>query len=182
ILEASGELGEHIDSLLDLSQSEAGLLPLKKEEIDVMPFVRGVVEERATRLEKAGLTLDLRVDGLLRPLQADRRRLARAIGHLVDNAIAASPRGGRILVRMARRKAGDGDLIEILVQDNGAGMNSRSLALALDGMKVSADGKSVERRQGLGLPLARQLIEAHGGSLRLESEPGKGTSAFVELP
>lgn len=182
ILEASGQLSEHIDSLLDLSQSEAGLLPLKKEDIDLMPFVRGVVEERAARLDKAGIALDLRADGLLRPLSADRRRLARALGHLVDNAIAASPRGARILVQLSRRKAGQADVVRILVQDHGAGMDSRSLARALEGMKISADGRSVERRQGLGLPLARQLIEAHGGTLKLLSEPGKGTSAVVELP
>ncbi|MCT2401005.1 PAS domain-containing sensor histidine kinase [Novosphingobium mangrovi (ex Huang et al. 2023)] len=182
ILEASAQLGEHIDSLLDLSQSEAGMLPLKKEDIDVMPFVRGVVEERAVRIGKAGLTLDLQANGLIRTLSADRRRLARAIGHLVDNAIAASPRGSRILVQVSRRKAGDADLVRILVQDQGKGMDGRSLARALEGMKVSADGKSVERRQGLGLPLARQLVEAHGGTLKLVSEPGKGTSAIIELP
>lgn len=181
IISASQQLGDHIDSLLDLSQSEAGLLPLKFEEIDPMPFVRSVVEERAARLQKAGLTLDLQAKGLLRPLVADRRRLARAIGHIVDNAIAASPRGQRILVQLGRRKMGEGDTIQILVQDKGAGMDSRTLARALDGMKVSADGK-VEGRDGLGLPLARQLVEAHGGSLRLDSEPGKGTSALIELP
>jgi signal transduction histidine kinase len=52
----------------------------------------------------------------------------------------------------------------------------------MEGIKVSADGKGVERRQGLGLPLARQLIEAHGGTLQLMSEPGQGTAAIVELP
>lgn len=182
ILEASGQLGEHIDNLLDLSQSEAGLLPLRQEDIEVMPFLRAVAEERASRLEKGGLTLDLRANGLIRPLSADRRRLGRAIGHLLDNAMAASPRGERILLQVSRRKGENGDVVEILVQDNGAGMDGRSLARALEGMKLSADGKSVERRQGLGLPLARQLIEAHGGTLRLESEPGKGTSAIVELP
>ncbi|WP_067736427.1 sensor histidine kinase [Novosphingobium naphthalenivorans] len=182
ILQASAQLGEHIDSLLDLSQSEAGMLPLKREEIEVMPFLRGIAEERAVRLEKAGLVLDLRASGLMRPLSADRRRLARAIGHLVDNAIAASPRGSHILLQVSRRKAGDEDLVQILVQDKGKGLDSRSLARALEGMKVSADGKRVERRQGLGLPLARQLVEAHGGTLKLVSEPGQGTSAIVELP
>ncbi|MFC0203833.1 sensor histidine kinase [Novosphingobium soli] len=183
IIAASQQLGEHIDSLLDLSQSEAGLLPLKFEEIDPMPFVREVAEERAGRLQRAGLTLDLQAKGLMRPVVGDRRRLARAIGHIIDNAIEASQRGGRILLQLSRRKAasGEGDIVRILVQDKGPGMDSRSLARALDGMKVGADGK-VESRQGLGLPLARQLVEAHGGSLRLESEPGKGTSAVIELP
>jgi signal transduction histidine kinase len=183
IVEASAHLGDHIDSLLDLSQSEAGLLPLKFEEIDPMPFVRAVVEERAGRLQKSGQTLDLQAKGLMRPLVGDRRRLARALGHIVDNAIEASPRGGRILVQLSRHKAAgaEGDHVRILVQDKGPGLDSRSLARALDGMKVGADGK-VESRQGLGLPLARQLVEAHGGTLRLESERGKGTSAVIELP
>ncbi|KQM13820.1 sensor histidine kinase [Novosphingobium sp. Leaf2] len=183
IITASQQLGDHIDGLLDLSQSEAGLLPLKFEEIDPMPFVRAVVEERAARLQRAGLTLDLQGSGLMRPLVGDRRRLARALGHIVDNAIEASPRGARILVQLSRRKAasGEGDVVRILVQDKGPGLDGRSLARALDGLKVGADGK-VESRQGLGLPLARQLVEAHGGVLRLQSEPGKGTSAVIELP
>jgi signal transduction histidine kinase len=182
ILQASAQLGEHIDSLLDLSQSEAGLLPLRKEEVEIMPFLKSVAEERAARLEKSGVAVDIQAKGVVRTVSADRRRLARAVGHLIDNAIAASPRGARILIQASRRKAADGDRLRLEVRDEGAGMDSRSLARALDGMKVSPDGKSVVRRQGLGLPLARQLVEAHGGTLRLESEPGKGTSAVVELP
>jgi signal transduction histidine kinase len=56
------------------------------------------------------------------------------------------------------------------------------LVRALEGLKVSADGRAAERRLGLGLPLVRQLIEAHGGTLELLSEPGEGTSAIVLLP
>ncbi|MFS0851155.1 PAS-domain containing protein [Novosphingobium panipatense] len=181
IIEASRHLGDHIDSLLDLSQSEAGLLPLKFDEVDPMSFVRAVVEERAGRLQKAGVTLDLQAKGLLRPIVADSRRLARAIGHIVDNAIAASPKGERVLVQLSRSKGAAGDCLQILVQDRGQGMDSRTLARALDGMKVGADGK-VQSRDGLGLPLARQLVEAHGGALRLVSEPGQGTTALIELP
>mgnify|MGYP002149958680 CR=1 FL=1 len=57
-----------------------------------------------------------------------------------------------------------------------------TLARALEGIKLSADGKAVERRQGLGLPLARRLVEAHGGTLELLSEPGQGTAAIIDLP
>lgn len=179
ILDSVAQLGEHIESLLDLSQSEAGMLPLRRESLDIMPFLREVAEERMPRLQKAGLSIDLRGDNLLLPLEADRKRLGRAIGGLLDNAVEASPNGGRILMQVRKRKRGG---VDLLIQDHGSGMDNRSLARAMEGMKVSADGRSVERRQGLGLPLARQLIEAHGGTLSLQSEPGKGTSALIELP
>ncbi len=182
ILSSVAQLAEHIESLLDLSQSEAGMLPLRKERFELMPFLRSVAEERVPRLEAMNLQLDLRGDGLLGLVEADRKRLARAIGALLDNAIAASPRGARILLQATRKKKAAGDIVRIEIEDRGKGMDQRTLARALEGMKVSADGRSVERRQGLGLPLARQLIEAHGGVLTLESEPGKGTHALVELP
>jgi len=182
IINSAARLGEHIESLLDLSQSEAGLLPLAKEGVELMPLVQTVVEERAGRLSRAGLTLDLQAGKTLGKVQADKRRLARALSHLVDNAISATPRGGRILVKVTREKRDGHSFTQIVVSDNGPGMDEAALVRALDGLKLSADGQTLERSQGLGLPLARQLIEAHGGTLRLLSEPGQGTAAIVELP
>ncbi len=178
ILQSVERLGEQIESVLDLSQSEAGMLPLAREEIDLLPFVTQLVEDRAERIKAAGLVLDLRGDKGAGRIEGDKRRLGRAIGHLLDNAVIATPPGGRLLVELAGYKG----KARIVISDNGAGMDPATLARALEGIKVSADGKGVERRQGLGLPLARQLIEAHGGSLELLSEPGQGTAAIVELP
>lgn len=178
ILQSVQRLGEQIESVLDLSQSEAGMLPLAREEIDLLPFVTGLVEDRADRIKAAGLTLDLRGDKGVGRIEGDRRRLGRAIGHLLDNAVIATPAGGRLLVELFGHKG----KARIVISDNGAGMDPATLARALEGIKVSADGKGVERRQGLGLPLARQLIEAHGGSLELLSEAGQGTAAIVDLP
>lgn len=178
ILQSVERLGEQIESVLDLSQSEAGMLPLAQEEVDVFALVKALVEERAGRIKEAGLTLDLRGDKGAGRITGDRRRLGRAIGHLIDNAIAATPPGGRVLVEASGRKGKS----QVVISDNGAGMDPATLARAMEGIKVSVDGKGVERRQGLGLPLARQLIEAHGGTLQLMSEPGQGTAAIVELP
>jgi signal transduction histidine kinase len=182
ILASVERLGEQIENVLDLSQSEAGVLPLVRETIELMPFVTKLVSERENRIRQDGLTLDLRGDKGAGRIAGDPRRLGRAIGHLLDNAITATPQGGRILVELSRHRAKGQDRARIVISDNGRGMDASMLARALGGLKVSADGKTVERRQGLGLPLARQLIEAHDGTLELLSEPGRGTAAIVELP
>lgn len=178
ILASVERLGEQIESALDLSQSEAGLLPLVSEEVELYPLVTKLVEDRATRIRDAGLTLDLCGDKGVGRITGDARRLARAIGHVLDNAIAATPAGGRILVELSGRKG----RARIVISDNGPGMDAPTLARALEGIKLSADGKAVERRQGLGLPLARRLVEAHSGKLELLSEPGQGTAAIIDLP
>lgn len=182
ILASVSRLSEQIESVLDLSQSEAGMLPLANERIEVLPFVSALAEERANRISEAGLTLDLRGDKGSGTITGDRRRLGRAIGHLLDNAIAATPRDGRILVELSRIRSKGRDCARIVISDNGPGMDEAALARALGGIKIAGDGKTVERRQGLGLPLARQLIEAHQGSFELLSEAGQGTAAIVDLP
>ena len=178
ILSSVERLGEQIESVLDLSQSEAGLLPLAREEIELLPFVTRLVEDRRQKLKDAGLTLDLRGTKAAGKVTGDRRRLARALGHLLDNAITATPKGGRILVDLSPLRSGS----RVVISDNGPGMDSTTLARALEGLRLAPDGNSYVRRQGLGLPLARQLVEAHGGTLELLSEPGQGTSAIVTLP
>lgn len=177
ILESVARLGEQIETVLDLSQSEAGLLPLDFATVELMPFITGIVRERESAITAGGLSLDLRGDRSAGSIQADKRRLARAVGHVIDNAIAATPKGGKILVDLSRGKAN----ARIVVSDNGPGMTQTEAARALDGYKISDDGRAVERRQGLGLPLARRLIEAHGGRLDLQSEKGTGTTVSITL-
>jgi signal transduction histidine kinase len=177
ILSSVERLRAQIESVLDLTQSEAGLLPIATEEVDLLSFVTTVVREREEAIEAKDLTLDLRGDKGAGVVEADKRQLARAIGNLLDNAIAATPKGGRILVALSRHKKG----ARMVISDNGPGMKPSELARALDGMRVGEEGNA-KRRTGLGLPLARQLIEAHGGRLELQSEPGAGTTATIWLP
>jgi signal transduction histidine kinase len=182
ILASVTRLTEQIESVLDLSQSEAGMLPLAEESIELMPFLTRLAEERGARLKEAGVSLDLRGNKGAGAISGDPRRLARALGHLIDNAIAASPAGGRIRLEVMRHRRRGHDWARIVISDQGAGMDPTGLARALGGLKVGPEGPGFERRQGLGLPLARQLIEAHGGRFELMSEPGQGTVAMVDLP
>jgi signal transduction histidine kinase len=175
ILTSVERLGAQIESVLDLTQSEAGLLPIATSEVDLLTFVTGVVREREESIEGKNLALDVRGDKGAGVVQADARQLGRAIGNLLDNAINATPEGGRILVALSRTKKG----ARIVISDNGPGMKPSELARALDGTRTGSDGT---RRTGLGLPLARQLIEGHGGRLDLQSEPGAGTTVTIWLP
>ncbi|MEL6877089.1 MAG: PAS-domain containing protein [Pseudomonadota bacterium] len=176
IIDSVGRLTEQVENVLDLSQSEAGLLPISKEEVDLLPFVTGLVRERESAIIEAGLGLDLR-GKKGRVVHADKRQLGRAIGNLVDNAISGTPQDGKILINIAAM----GEGAEIAISDNGRGMSAEELDRALGNARTQDDG-SLERRQGLGIPLAQQLIAAHGGSLELQSEEGAGTTAIIRLP
>jgi len=177
ILSAVERLRLQIESVLDLTQSEAGLLPIQTEEVELLGFVTRIAREREEALEAKKLSLDLRGDKTAGKIMADDRQLGRAIGNLLDNAITATPEGGRILMALNRRKQG----VRIVISDSGPGMKPSELARALDGYRIDAEGDA-ESGRGLGLPLARQLIEAHGGRLDLQSEKGAGTTATVSLP
>ena len=176
ILQSVGRLTAQVENILDLSQSEAGLLPIAKERVELLSFADKVVREREDAIGAADLSLDLRGNGGAK-VDADPRQLGRALGLLVDNAIAATPPGGKLLVAVSRSRDG----ARIVVSDNGRGMEAEELSRALDGLRAAADG-TLERRTGLGLPLARQLVEAHGGTLEVLSRPGEGTTATISLP
>lgn len=176
IIESVQRLTDQVENVLDLSQSEAGLMPLAVEKLELLPFATRIVREREAAIVAAGLSLDLR-GGQTVKVEADPRQLGRALGQLLDNAIVATPKGGKILVDLSRKTDG----VRIVVSDNGKGMSRDELRRALEGLRTGADGRP-ERRQGLGIPLARQLVEAHGGTLDILSRPGEGTTATILLP
>ncbi|MBX7457101.1 PAS-domain containing protein [Qipengyuania sp. 1NDH17] len=172
-----GKLTEQVENVLDLSQSEAGLMPLRKTKVELLPFIEQIVRKREEAILGAGLTLDLKGNAN-KVVEADPQQLQRAIGQLLDNAVTHTPRGGRILIDIAKRRG----LNRIAISDNGEGMSQHELARALEGIRMSKDGKGIERRHGLGIPLARQLVEAHGGTLEFQTRKNAGTTATITLP
>lgn len=180
ILSAVERLTEQVENVLDLSQSEAGLLPIRKERLDLLDFLTTLVREREAAIIAAGLSLDLK-GRRGRVVEADPRQMARAVGNLLDNAITGTPDGGRIVIDLRKLPEGSNAGTEIVIADNGRGMTTQELARAQGGLRSTKDGPP-ERRTGLGIPLARQLIAAHDGTLEIASRKGTGTTATIHLP
>jgi signal transduction histidine kinase len=168
-----------IASILDFSKIEAGKMRIQEMPVDVaevIGFCRHLLEIRAN----AG---DIRMSCTLAPnlpaVRGDALKLKQAVLNLLSNAVKFTPPGGYVTTEVALRA---GDLV-IEITDTGVGMVAEQIPLALEpfGQLENGFAKTYDGT-GLGLPLARQLIELHGGTLAIESAPGKGTKATITLP
>ena len=178
ILESVARLRGQIENVLDLSQSEAGALPLAQNDVDIRKMLADLATSRKAAVEARQLDLDVQLDSGLKTVAGDEKRLVQAIAHILDNAIAYTPKGGRVLVHASRMAKAT----QIVISDNGDGMDARTVARVLDGFGRMQEKGAAARRGGLGLPLAKQLIEAHGGSFDILSQPGEGTVVTLTLP
>jgi signal transduction histidine kinase len=184
ILASVERLGSLIEDVLDLTQSEAGGLPMARETVDVAALARdaAAAAELAAKARPLDLALDIAPD--IGTILGDKRRLRQAIDHLLRNAITYTAPGGRVLFRVGLH----GDDVELIVSDNGKGIDARDRDRVFDHfhrstMSAPRDGVQEDRAAlGLGLPLTRQFVEAHGGTISLMSEPGQGTTVVVRLP
>ena len=170
-----------IDDLLDVSRAIAGKLRLESRPVDLGAVVRGTVEGLAPGAAGKRLTIEVSIDPGLPPIPADPDRLQQVVWNLAANAIKFTPEGGRIDVRVGRV---DDAHVEIVVSDSGVGIAPEFLAHVFDRFR---QGDAGTRRRygglGLGLAIARHLVELHGGTLGVQSEgAGHGASFRVLLP
>ena len=160
-----------VQSLLDQTRRPAlALGPLAPGEM-----VEGLAELVRPSLVGRGIDLGLEVAPGLPAVGVDRVQLEQALLNLVTNAIDAMPDGGRL--SLAARPDGDG--VAFVVEDSGVGIPPDDLTRVFDPLFTT---KPPGKGTGLGLPILREIVEAHGGTVRLESRPGEGTTAVVCLP
>jgi signal transduction histidine kinase len=178
ILESVSRLGMLIDEVLDLTQSEAGALPLERKSVDLHRVASEAAAAIRTEAADKALDFEIAIDPAIGSVSGDARRLRQALDHLLRNAVRYTPANGRVLLH----GDGDRDHARIVVSDNGPGMDAAQQARAFDRFSRNDEARERGAALGLGLPLARQFIEAHGGSLTLMSERGQGTAVTVELP
>jgi len=175
-LEESERVLSMLTTLMDITEAETGTMKLNTSPVEVAKVaaeVRDIYEDSA---EAGGLTFTVDVpEGLV--VVADRDRLRQAIANLVDNAIKYTPRGGRVDVRAERAP----NAVEIRVSDTGPGIAERDLPRIFDRL-YRGDQSRTTRGLGLGLSLVRAYVEAQGGTVSLQSQPGKGSTFTIRLP
>jgi signal transduction histidine kinase/ligand-binding sensor domain-containing protein/DNA-binding response OmpR family regulator len=172
-----------IDELLALARLEFGSMTLQARRIDVVASIRSMVLAFAARAEREEITLSFlssteRIDGYL-----DLHKLETIITNLLSNAFRYTPGGGKIGVSVGMDAEDDGPYATIVVRDTGEGIPPGELPYVFDRFYQGNRGAS-RRRDGLGLGLAlsKELVELHGGTLRVESQVGFGTTFIVSLP
>jgi signal transduction histidine kinase len=175
--------GQHllglITDVLDISEIEVGRFELREAPVDLVALLAECSHATTARAQATGLALVTELGASLPMVRGDERRLRQIVLNLLTNAVKFTPAGGRIV--LAAQATAEG--IAISVADTGIGMKPEEIPLALETFR-QVDGGLTRRQQGtgLGLPLARTLVELHGGTLAIASAPGKGTVVTVTLP
>ena len=172
-------LGGLVEQLVGLVQAESGQLRPRLRRIDLCLLLGDIVASYQPAAARARIALILQVDCEGSVLFADRDHLMTVIGNLIDNALKYAPTGGEVRIRLSRAD----EHLHIQVQDNGPGFDA-TLANHLFERFYRAEGPPRQGREGLGigLALARELVELHGGRIWARSTPGTGATFEVELP
>jgi len=179
MLQQSERLSRLVEELLDLSRLEAGDVPMELREVDLRPLVDEVASE--VRVASAGRDVGVanRLPSSLLPALADRERIHQVLYNLLDNAVRFTPAGGT--VEVTGRPVPDG--VEVTVRDTGPGIPAEHLPFVferfyrVDQARARDDGGT-----GIGLAIARSIVDAHGGSIRATSDVEAGSSFTFDLP
>jgi signal transduction histidine kinase len=179
MLAQSERLGRLVDQLLELSRLESGDLPLRREQVPLGPLVSEVLSEIEVARAGSGVALGREVPADLPAVFADRERIHQVLFNLLDNAVRFTPAGGRVTVSADRHNGS----VDVHVVDTGQGIAPEHLPRLFERFYRADSARSLrEGGTGIGLAIARSVVEAHGGRIWAESEPGKGSVFTFELP
>jgi two-component system phosphate regulon sensor histidine kinase PhoR len=175
----TGHLVQMVTELLDLSRIESGSAMPLLDEVDPARLVATSVERLRLFAERAGVTLVAQAEPDLPRITANEDRLGQVLVNLLHNAIKFSPSGG--VVTASARRAG-AELVELCVADEGIGIPAAAQSRIFERFYKVDRARSSGGGTGLGLSIARHVVEHHGGTIRVESEEGRGAAFIVRLP
>jgi signal transduction histidine kinase len=179
ILESVERLSKLINDVLDLTTGDTRGVALEVERVDIAGLCRAAADQARARAGEKTQKLEAEISSSAGFVFGDARRLRESVEHVLQNAIAYTDRKGRILLKAD----GDADNAVIRITDNGSGIATEDLPRVFDRFdRILEAGVRGEAALGLGLPLTRQFIEAHGGNVDLQSKQGKGTTVTLIIP
>ena len=166
-----------VDDLLDIGALDGGRVELDRDAADVVEIARRVVEDLGNQAIAAGVTIELQGDARVMA-EVDAQRLRQVLDNLIQNALKFTPRGGRVDLSVRQT----GTRVEIVVRDTGIGIPPEECERVFEKFYRTRRATQVARGTGLGLPIARSIVELHGGTLRAESDGQTGTVMRAEIP
>jgi PAS domain S-box-containing protein len=179
VMRSIDRLARMISSLLDVSSIETGKIKLSQKMTDLEPIIKDVIFEFKKRADEKSIDLSMKPGGCAVQVLMDPDKITQVLSNLVDNAIKFTPKGGTVRISLAVLK----NEVECEVRDTGIGIAPENIVKAFEKFHQFArqDGPG-EKGFGLGLSIAKGIVELHGGRIWIESEFGKGTRATFSLP
>ena len=179
--QAAAQIDALIQDLLDVTRLEAGRLTVSAHDVEPRPLVEAALYALRALSESGGVTLSVTYAEPLPLVHADPERVTQLLSNLVGNALKFTPAGGRVDVGVEPQPGDAGVMVS--VADTGAGIAADQLPHVFDRFyQVSSGRKGRRHGAGLGLTIARGIVEAHGGTISIESAPGRGTTVRFTLP
>ncbi len=167
-----------VNDILDLARMESGRMTLEKSDFSMKMLVENMLHENKTAAAQKNISLSLNAGDEPLKVNADMGKLGRVVGELIGNAIKYTPDGGTVEINLAQQD----DKAAVTVRDSGIGMTREECEKIWDRFYRTTASQKIARGSGLGLSIAKELIEMHGGTIQAESEPGKGTTFVVTVP
>jgi signal transduction histidine kinase len=185
IFTESDRMRRLVDGLLDLARLDSGLRALNRTTIDLRGLLANVCDRLSLRAKDKGVTLRLDLPPTLPTVHADADRLAQVFGNLLDNALKLTPAGGTVTVSATTPAMPAGATprwVEASVSDTGPGIPADDLSRIFQRFYQVDKSRARRSGAGLGLTITKEIVEAHGGTVRAESVVGLGSRFIVRLP
>lgn len=180
IHDAAGHLLNVINDILDISKLQSGKYTLVASEVNLEEILQACTSSFRLMASEASVNLDVKIAFDLPSISGDAVKLRQVLLNIISNAIKFTPRNGTVTVRAQRTPNG---ATVIRIRDTGVGMTAEEVNIALTPFGQVDGGRSRWREgTGLGLPIAKALVELHGGSIDINSKKGEGTEVIITLP
>jgi signal transduction histidine kinase len=183
IINGGRQLLEQVGEILTYARGAANQLTVTPSRFDLAPVIAQISALNESLASRKGLTLVADVPDDLPPLTADREKVAHIVGNLLGNAIDFTPRGGRVWIKARGADIGTTRECVVEVGDTGIGIDPEHHELVFrEFAQVDASASRQHHGTGLGLTIARKLVELHGGRIWLESQLGEGSRFYFTIP